>query len=315
MKILLASSSSVACDIFSDLIKNHSEIEVVGFLTNKDKPAGRGQSETENEFASWAKQFGLPVFKVSDHEEISKVLVQSKADLVITVAFGQLINQQNLSQPKYGWLNVHFSLLPKYRGAAPVQHAILNGDEVTGISIFQMAAGLDTGPIFVQTQYQIPKFATTNSVLRELGKLSIPALKKAIADLENGIPPKSQADFKTVPTSAPKISKSDGHLDFSQNISAISAKYRALSKSPGVYAIVENQRIKFEELDFHSKDTGNISNIQSEIAQIVLRDKSMFIVAKDGLVEVIKLKPEGKSSMSGEQFLRGRANLVGKKLN
>lgn len=310
MKILLASSSTVACEIFSALIEDSDQFEVIGFLTNKDKAAGRGQREVANDFAKWAATMKLPIYKVEDSSGIFEVLDLTKADLVITVAFGRIIKQENLLKPKYGWLNVHFSLLPKYRGAAPVQHAIMNGENKTGVSIFQMESGLDTGPIFKQVEYLLPRFATTSSVLRDLSRLSIPAIKETIKKVLGGIAPKEQSEFSLQPTMAPKISKLDGQLDFNLQIDQISARYRALVHSPGVFANLDNQRIKFEALDFQKESMSS-----SKAGQIIITGKDMFIAAKDGLVKVIQLKPEGKVSMSGAEFLRGRANLVGKILN
>ena len=316
MRILLASSSNVSFEIFNSLISlsktknNDSKIEIAGFLTNSDQPTGRGQKSVSNEFAEWAIQFDLPIYKISKSSDITAALNSEGADLVITVAFGKLVSKDNLDIPKFGWLNVHFSLLPKYRGAAPVQHAILNGERETGVSIFKLDEGLDTGPIFAQSKYEIPRMATTKLVLQELARLSIKPLVSTISAIAKGDKGKAQSEFGDQMSMAPKINKSDGHLKFNQAISNIRNRFLALCDNPGVYATVNGTRIKFENLEFEQVLVGN-----SEIAQIQNKNSEMQIIARDGIVTVKQLRPEGKSSMTGAEFLRGRPNLIGQIVN
>lgn len=316
MKILLASSSNVSFEIFNSLISlsktknDDSKIEIVGFLTNSDQPTGRGQKSVSNEFAEWAIQFDLPIYKISKSSDITAALNSEGADLVITVAFGKLVSKDNLDIPKFGWLNVHFSLLPKYRGAAPVQHAILNGERETGVSIFKLDEGLDTGPIFAQLKYEIPRMATTKLVLQELARLSIKPLVSTISAIAKGDKGKAQSELGNQISTAPKINKSDGHLIFDKPISNIRNRFLALCDNPGVYATVNGIRIKFESLEFEQVLVGN-----SQIAQIQNKNSEMQIVARDGIVTVKQLRPEGKSSMTGAEFLRGRPNLIGQIVN
>ena len=316
MRILLASSSNVSFEIFNSLISlsktknDDSKIEIAGFLTNSDQPTGRGQKSVSNEFAEWAIQFDLPIYKISKSSDITAALNSEGADLVITVAFGKLVSKDNLDIPKFGWLNVHFSLLPKYRGAAPVQHAILNGDLETGVSIFKLDEGLDTGPIFAQSKYEIPRMATTKLVLQELARLSIKPLVSTISAISKGEKGKAQSELGNQISTAPKINKSDGHLIFDQPISNIINRFLALCDNPGVYATVNGTRIKFENLEFEQVLVGN-----SEIAQIQNKNSEMQIIARDGIVTVKQLRPEGKSSMTGAEFLRGRPNLIGQIVN
>ena len=164
MKVLIASSSVLAIPIFT-VLSDSAEHEITGLLTNSDKPTGRGQKIESNELATWAQNQNLNVYKSSNEEDITSALVKSAAEIVITIAFGQLVKEKALKIPKYGWINIHFSMLPKWRGAAPVQHSILNGEKSTGISIFKLEKGMDTGPIYVSKEFPIHHDETISEVL------------------------------------------------------------------------------------------------------------------------------------------------------
>ena len=141
---------------------------VSGVITSPDKPSGRGQKLSENEFAQFCSKLNLPVFKPASHTELNEMLSLQKPDLVITVAYGRLIKKAELQIPKYGWLNIHFSLLPRWRGAAPVQYAILNGDQDTGVTVFKLDEGMDTGPIYSQSVYKLLGKESTQELLEVL---------------------------------------------------------------------------------------------------------------------------------------------------
>jgi len=132
LKVLIASSSTLAIPLFN-VLSDSSEYEICGLLTNQDKPTGRGQKIESNELATWAQNKNLIVYKSGNDEEIDSALTQSSTELVITIAFGQLVKENALNIPKHGWINIHFSMLPRWRGAAPVQHSILNGEGSVGI--------------------------------------------------------------------------------------------------------------------------------------------------------------------------------------
>ncbi|MFM8752229.1 MAG: methionyl-tRNA formyltransferase, partial [Actinomycetota bacterium] len=153
MKVLLASSSALANPVLEYL--QNSTLELIGVITSPDVPRGRGREISENELAISARAAGLPVFKPNTHDEIRDLLISTEADLVVTLAYGRLIRTRELELPRYGWLNIHFSILPRWRGAAPAQRALEAGDEKTGVTVFRLDAGLDTGPLFAISEYVV----------------------------------------------------------------------------------------------------------------------------------------------------------------
>ena len=154
MKVLIASSSPVARPLIAALISNNKH-EFCGLITNPDKATGRGLQIEANELAHWAVAEKISLYKPSSNEDLKTDLLSISPDLVITIAYGKLIPQELLQLPKFGWINVHFSKLPRWRGAAPVQWAILSGDKTSGITVFQLDKGMDTGPTYLTQEIDI----------------------------------------------------------------------------------------------------------------------------------------------------------------
>ena len=167
MKILIASSSDIAIPLIENIVKNGHH-EFCGLLSNIDKATGRGQSIRSNDLAEWAKNSGVRTYQSGSTNDIKEIVNEVLPDVVITIAFGQIIKEDSLKIPKNGWLNVHFSKLPKWRGAAPVQHAILSGESSTGISIFQLEKGMDTGPVYLFEDVIIQDNEKTPDVLKKM---------------------------------------------------------------------------------------------------------------------------------------------------
>ncbi|MEY3836911.1 MAG: hypothetical protein RLZZ448_740 [Actinomycetota bacterium] len=153
MKILVASSSPLAKDLLNHI--NNSEHQLLGGISSPDRASGRGQSVSSNDFASYCQEIGVTCYKPSTNKELADILQKTQVELVITLAYGRLIKTSELQIPKHGWLNVHFSLLPRWRGAAPVQRAIAAGDEQSGVTVFKLEQGLDTGPIYSTLSYPL----------------------------------------------------------------------------------------------------------------------------------------------------------------
>jgi methionyl-tRNA formyltransferase len=174
LKILIASSSDIAIPLIENIAKNGHH-EFCGLLSNIDKATGRGQSIRSNDLAEWAKNSGVKIYQSGSTNNIKEIVNEVLPDVVITIAFGQIIKEDSLKIPKNGWLNVHFSKLPKWRGAAPVQHAILSGESSTGISIFQLEKGMDTGPVYLFEDVIIQDNEKTPDVLKKMS-LMVPGL-------------------------------------------------------------------------------------------------------------------------------------------
>lgn len=302
MKVLIASSSVLAIPLFLTLTDS-SEYEITGLLTNHDKPTGRGQKIEPNELAVWARSHNFSVYKSANEEEIAKALDKSLPDIVITIAFGQLIKEHVLKIPKHGWINIHFSILPKWRGAAPVQHSILNGEKSTGISIFKLDKGMDTGPIYLSRKYPLNDNETTYEVLN---RLSIEGSKMTLTVLEmiqNRKQPQDQSNEGV--SLAPKFQKKDGEINWSTTSESIYNLYRALGSNPGIWSILNQVRIRIDNL------RKSEAPLKLKPGEINLNNEKIYVGTSDGNIEILKLTPAGRNSMTSAEFVRGLSSKAG----
>jgi len=298
LKVCVASSSLVAQSAIESL-KKTANIDLVCIISNPDKPAGRGQALTENLLAQWANQVGMTVKKPINDAEVSRILIEDKIDLLITIAYGHILSGSVLEIPTYGCINLHFSLLPKYRGAAPVQWALLNGDNETGVSVFKLEIGMDTGPIFAQKAVPISDQDTTTSLLSKLIPVGVELIDDAIFMLENNQPPKIQDT--TLASMAPKIKKDDGRINWQMPASSIYNQYRALGENPGLFTELAGSRIRINQI---AQEEGE----RFPIGSINLAGNRLLIGTGDSSLEVISLTPEGRKSMRGIDFYNGLRN-------
>ena len=296
MKIIIASSSLVAIPLILELEKAAAH-ELSALITNPDKATGRGQQIEPNELAAWCQEKNLKVFKPENPQELSQVVSDAEADLAITIAYGHLIPEQMLQKNKYGWLNVHFSLLPKWRGAAPVQHSILNGEKSTGISIFKLDKGMDSGPIYLTQSVDISDSDSTESLLERMSVIGAKLTLEVLALVESRVAPTAQKLDGI--SFAPKLNKEDGRLDWNQDVGSILNRYRALSQNPGVWSNLGQMRIKIDAM--------RISYTSQEIkpGEILIHQEKIFVGAKNGVIEIERLTPAGRNQMSAAEYSRG----------
>ena len=296
MKIIIASSSPVAIPLILKLEKAATH-NLSALITNPDKATGRGQQIEPNELAVWCQEKNLKVVKPKNLAELSQVVSDAQADLAITIAYGHLIPEEMLQKNKYGWLNVHISLLPKWRGAAPVQHSILNGETSTGISIFKLEKGMDSGPIYLTQTVDISDSDSTESLLERMSVIAAELTLETIELVEKGVAPAAQ-ELEGI-SFAPKLSKEDGKLDWNQNVSSIFNRYRALSQNPGVWSNLGQVRIKIDAM--------RISYISQEIkpGEIIIYQEKIFVGAQNGVIEIERLTPAGRNQMSAAEYARG----------
>ncbi|MFM7491696.1 MAG: methionyl-tRNA formyltransferase [Actinomycetota bacterium] len=292
MKVLVASSSMVARPLTDLLIG--SRHEVVGFLTTPDAPQGRGREIAENAFASFARVYSIPIFKANSADEIQQAILQTEAEIVVTASYGRFIRKRELSQPKYGWLNVHFSLLPRWRGASPVQRAIENGDSKTGVTIFRLDEGMDTGPIFTTIDYVMQGNERTEELLHHLAEMAVQPLGRALDLIEEGVQPQSQLNSDV--TLAPKITKDEGRIEWSRTSAEIERKVRAFSQWPTAWSSLNGSRMSILSVKTSPRKLPPGTLSISEGA---------FVGTGDGSLELMEVKPEGKRAMSAEDWLRG----------
>lgn len=298
MQVYFASSHELSVPIAQSLIERNL---ISGFISNSDRPSGRNRIITANGFAKWAQETGLPVTKPLNSAELKASIIEAKIDLVITCAYGKIIEKQILELPKFGWLNVHFSLLPKYRGAAPVQRALMNGEKKTGISIFKLDDGLDTGEILYSEDFEIPGNIGAKELLNSLSLLAAKKLPELLQNPESW----KLSPQLGEPTFAPKISREENRIDWKQSTLSILNYFRGLEINGGVYSIFRNEKIQFIKL--------TAADMKLEIGEIRSENGKLFVGTGDRALEILELKPSGKSSMSAKDWINGARLSAGEK--
>lgn len=302
LRVAIASSAEVGIPILQALISSSHDLLYV--ITNPDKKSGRGQGVTPNPFAAYALEHNLEVFKPDSNDALHDIVTRKTVDLVVTVAYGRLIQAQSLKIPKYGWLNIHFSLLPKWRGAAPVQYAIMNEEKSTGISIFQLEEGMDTGPIYFSKEIEIGETQTTPELLDRLSKEASEEIPHLLSRIAAGAVPTSQP--AEVATYAPKLDKPAGRIQFSKSVAHVLAQIRALSHNPGTFLTFRGQRLG---IDKAVNCVGWVS--LKPLGTLFVRNQDLFLQVSDGAVQLLYVTPSGKKSMSGADFARGARIIEG----
>lgn len=305
MKVVIASSSPVAIPLISALNASSTH-QLLSLLTNPDKATGRGMHVVANELATWTESLGINIQKPENNDELKKIIESIKPEVVITIAYGRIIPHELLEIPKYGWINVHFSLLPRWRGAAPVQWAILNGDKQTGITVFKLDKGMDTGPVYLEQATPINDDENSDGLLKRLSQIGSDLAIKSLELISEGVTPKPQASIGI--TLAPKISKNDGKIDWTQSSDQVVNRFRALSSNPGVWSLLGELRIKIDALVASSLVD------QIKPADIVINGERLFVGVLDGVIEILILTPAGRSKMSAAEFIRGLPSREGLQL-
>lgn len=289
MKLVIASSAAVAIPTINKLLHEHE----VTIVTQPDKPAGRGQVLTPNEIAQAFPKARKP----ASEADLADIL--SGSDLLITIAYGKLLQTQTLAIPKHGGINLHFSLLPRWRGAAPVQRAIEAGDKTSGITIFQMDSGMDTGPIWIQQEYSIPNGATSEQLFESLAAIGSEAVVKTLPRIESGGIPIPQVGEVSI---ARKVTKAECVIDWHNSTQTIIQKIRAFSKNPGVTTKIRGSVIKINEA------------LETEVKLAVGELRADGVVGtSDGAIKLLNVTPSGKRSMTAQDWLNGFKPVPGEK--
>lgn len=278
------------------------EVEIISIISNPDKASGRGLKLSENSLAQWARSKGLSVEKPDSQLELIDSLKKNKIELLITIAYGHILSLETLATPKYGCINLHFSILPKYRGAAPVQWTLLNGDTTTGITVFNLDQGMDTGPILKQQIIDVDKDDSTNSLLKKLSLLSGALLKESVIGIRNG--EKGTPQLNADASLAPKISKENGRINWGSSSLEIYNQYRALFENPGVYTQLNGERVRINKLV-------KTDQLLEGEGDCFLQDARLLVATKDFAIELLSVTPEGRKEMSGIDFFNGLKDKTG----
>ena len=281
--------------------------QVVGVVTNKDKPVGRKQVLTPPPVKVLANNYNIPVFQYDKiKSEGVQDLVNLKPDLLITCAFGQILSQEILDIPKFGVFNIHASLLPKYRGASPINYAILNGEKRTGITIMRTDIGIDTGDIIMQESIDIFQNETCGQLFERLSVLGSECIIKTLQDLiSNKISFKKQDD--SLATLTKIIKKEDALIDFSKSAIEVVNQIRAFNPSPVAYTFLDSNLFKIYEAE-----VVEISSINSQFGMVIDNNKQLIVACKIGSIRLIKVQKSGGKPILTKDFLAGNKVEIGR---
>jgi methionyl-tRNA formyltransferase len=302
MRIVFMGSPDFAVPSLDTLVE---QFDVVGVITQPDRPSGRGRRLSQSRVKDRSIELGLSIFqpkRMRDDASI-EMLRGWQPDVVVVAAYGQILSQECIDVPTRGSINVHASLLPRWRGAAPVQAAILHGDTVTGVTLMLMDAGLDTGPILAQRMLEVTPVETGGELTHRLAQLGAEMLPDTISSfINNDIAPIPQIDGLV--TYAPMLKKVDGQLDFSQGAISLERQIRAYEPWPGSYFQWRDLRIVVRKA--LATEGGNTRDIGS----IITINKSPAVVTSKGILVLEYVQPSGKKTMRGEDFIRGSPSFV-----
>lgn len=299
LRIVFAGTPEFAAFHLQSLLA--SRHEVVAVYTQPDRPAGRGKKLKPSAVKQVALENEVPVFQPISlkNEEEQAQLASLNADVMVVVAYGLLLPKAVLDTPKFGCLNVHGSILPRWRGAAPIQRAVAAGDAQSGITIMQMDEGLDTGDMLIKAPYELAPNETSASLHDKLMALGPPALLEALDDLQQGqLKPESQDD--TQATYAAKISKEEARIDWAQPPEAIERAIRAYNPFPVAYTFYGGERIKIYAADIGQSSKGQPGTIAE------FNEQALSVYCEGGVLNITQLQLPGKKAMPIAAVFNGK---------
>ena len=305
MRVVFMGSPEFALPSLDSLARSYT---VVGVVTQPDRPAGRGRAPRQSAVKSWSLERGLPITqprRLKDPEAIDQLFLW-KPNLIVVAAFGQILPPVVLDLPEWGCLNVHASLLPRWRGAAPVQAAILNGDTETGVTIMKMDPGLDTGPILSQQSTELLPDETGGNLTARLAVLGAELLSETIPQYIQGtLQPIPQNDVQA--TLAPMLKKSDGRLDFSLPAKRLALQVRAYEPWPGSFLMWGQRRLVIHQAHAIEGEGGQPGNVHQV-------DGFPSIATNSGWLMLDVVQLAGRKEMPGDAFVRGAKDFIGTQL-
>lgn len=299
MRLAVAASPEVAIPSLNALLDGkHTLVRVI---SQPDKPAGRGKILTPTAVSQWADAHGVELAKPNDPTEIFTLI--DDVDCVITIGYGVLLPEALLNIPRYGFLNLHFSILPRWRGAAPVQRSIEANDPVTGVTVFRLDAGMDTGPIYTIHRFALDSDITSDELLLELAGVGVGALDEALEMIERGDKPVAQSS--TGATRAKKLSREEGRINWNDAADVIHAKIRAFTSNPGAWTVFRGSPIKIASPLFsqHALAPGEIAVIERKV----------HIGTGSQALEIGLITSAGKSPISAASWANGARLIEGEK--
>ena len=296
LRIVFAGSPAAAVPSLKALIA--SAHDVVAVVTREASPQGRKRVLTPTPVAEVAAEAGVRVITANRLAPVADDLIALNADLGVIVAYGGLIREPLLSAPRLGWINLHFSLLPRWRGAAPVQRAIMAGDQQTGVAVFQLVPELDAGDVFAVQEHPIGRNETAVHLLESLAAAGAELLSGVVDALSAGTA-RSQPQVGE-PTTAPKLTLEDGRIDWSSDAAMVDSRIRGVTPEPGAFTELGGERLKVHEAAIaHGEPRLAPGTLESRGGRILIG------TASDPL-ELLRVQPSGKTAMDAASWWRGR---------
>ena len=296
MRVLFIGTGEIGVPVLRSLLQSE-EHELVGVVTQPDKPVGRAQRIEAPPIKAALGESKVPVLqpaRIKNAEAVAEIRALAP-DVIVVMAYGQILPSAVLEIPPIACLNLHASLLPRHRGAAPIQAAIVAGDQETGISVMYMAEGLDTGDVLLEKRLEIAPNETGGSLHDRLAEIAPAALSEALAQLQAGTAPRIPQDSAAA-TYSPKLGREDGRIDWNEAATTIERKIRAFNPWPGAFAVLRDAEGRERKLKVHR---GSVTDSCSA-------DPSNFVIpTKSGALRLEEVQLEGKRRMSTAEFLRG----------
>ena len=312
MKIIYMGTPDFAVAPLEAILKAGHEVTAV--VTQPDRQKGRGREVQYSPVKECALSYGIPVLqplKIKEKDAVEE-LRKYPADIFVVAAFGQLLSEEILNMPRLGCINIHASLLPAYRGAAPIQWCVINGEEKTGVTIMQMAKGMDTGDILLQKEVVLDEKETGGSLFDRLMETGAELIVEVLPKIEAGeLTPVVQKE--ELATYAGKITKDMGNIDFAKSAVTIEILIRGLNPWPSAFTHYKGKILKIWEADVVSE----CANAENPVpGTVIAMDKESFTLATgEGALRIRSLQPEGKKRMSCAEFMRGYEVKVGEALH
>ncbi|MFE4469123.1 methionyl-tRNA formyltransferase [Leifsonia sp. NPDC056824] len=294
MRLVFAGTPAVAVPSLNALAER---FDIAAVITREDAPLGRKRVLTPSPVADAAAALDLPVIKANRlDDDVTDQVARLEADLGVIVAYGGLVREPLLSTPRLGWVNLHFSLLPRWRGAAPVQRAVMAGDAETGAAVFQLVAGLDAGDVFAEFRLPIPADATAGELLDALAEDGAPLLVDTVAALADGtaeaVPQSGE------PVLASKLTIDDARLDLTRPVEEVYARLRGVTPEPGAWALLDGERFKI-----HAARPATGLSLPAGV--VAATEGRIQVGTGTTPLELLTVQPAGKRAMDAADWWRG----------
>lgn len=300
MRVCVAATPKVAIPTLEYL--RLSDHELISIITQPDRPSGRGLKSRESDVSQWAAQKDITCLKPQGEQETLQAL--GDVDLLLTIGYGVILPAPVISRPTHGSINLHFSLLPRWRGAAPVQRAIEAGDSVSGVTVFALDEGMDTGPIYLEKRFALDSDITSDELLSELADLGVEAVAQTLTLIDQGVRPQAQSSEGA--TRALKISKGDAQIDWNQPAQVISQRIRAFTSNPGAWTNFRDAALKIF--------TPTIADFPLPPGELLFKEKKLYIGTATSALEIGEVQPSGKALMPASSWVNGVRLASGERL-